>query len=304
MNQAYGKPVDLFALGVVAYNVLSGYSPFARFCNITQVSKYDPNLVIRGHYDFHAQYWGHASDGAKQFIRALLEHDPARRLTADQALCHPWLTGAAPLAAPVVIRENYDLDFLNEDADVNLSAHSNVNVNVNTRQDDLVETAEAGSAEQTPADINVVTPDSSPVQAEAALADDLLGEGIDLAVYELVPWTLLAPLLTPLGSANMTTVEENWQRRWPLLQVLYGCGYLGLRVKSQAQKIVHALFAESEKETEEGEGEVEGEGGEGDNPIAIPQSPRRYLLHQISNPGPMGAAFSRRDVVQSVASFV
>ena len=47
---------------------------------------------------------------AKGFIRALLDPDPARRLTAEQALAHTWLTTYAPSTEHDLsgLRENFD----------------------------------------------------------------------------------------------------------------------------------------------------------------------------------------------------
>jgi serine/threonine protein kinase len=41
--------------------------------------------------DFTADSWNEVSDKAKNLIRGLLEKDQTKRLTADDALAHPWL---------------------------------------------------------------------------------------------------------------------------------------------------------------------------------------------------------------------
>jgi serine/threonine protein kinase len=47
--------------------------------------------VVKGEYEFHAEYWGAVSEDAKDLIRGLLTLDMTQRLTVDQALAHPWV---------------------------------------------------------------------------------------------------------------------------------------------------------------------------------------------------------------------
>jgi len=79
----FHKAADMFALGVVAYCVMSGYPPW-------ESSDYESPLS--GTIHFHNQYWGHVSQDARDFIRSLLTVDPTQRLTVDGGLNHPWIT--------------------------------------------------------------------------------------------------------------------------------------------------------------------------------------------------------------------
>lgn len=47
--------------------------------------------VKRGKYTFDNRYWKDISEEAKDLIRNLLVVDPAKRITAEQALAHPWI---------------------------------------------------------------------------------------------------------------------------------------------------------------------------------------------------------------------
>jgi serine/threonine protein kinase len=47
--------------------------------------------IVKGEYEFHAEYWGAVSEDAKDLIRGLLTLDMTQRLTVDQALAHPWV---------------------------------------------------------------------------------------------------------------------------------------------------------------------------------------------------------------------
>ena len=96
----YDQLVDMFAAGIIMFVVLSGYHPF------------DPDgvnsprrmqaLMLRGAWSF--DDWRHDNGGgggawslvsaeAKELIARMLETDPRRRITAQQALHHPWTRG-------------------------------------------------------------------------------------------------------------------------------------------------------------------------------------------------------------------
>lgn len=82
----YSKPVDMWALGVVTYCMLGGYPPFEG----ADIDELFEN-ILRGDYSYHDEYWTSVSVEAKDFIRRLLCINPLARLTADQALQHPWV---------------------------------------------------------------------------------------------------------------------------------------------------------------------------------------------------------------------
>ncbi|XP_075327359.1 calcium/calmodulin-dependent protein kinase type 1D [Odontesthes bonariensis] len=91
-QKPYSKAVDCWSIGVIAYILLCGYPPF-----------YDENdsklfeQILKADYEFDAPYWDDISDSAKDFISCLMEKDPARRFTCEQALRHPWISGDTAL---------------------------------------------------------------------------------------------------------------------------------------------------------------------------------------------------------------
>jgi len=88
----YDKSVDLWSIGVITYVLLCGYPPF--------YAQSQPGLfekIINAEYNFPDPEWSYISDTAKDFIKNLLVLDPGKRLTAEQALKHPFLVlGNAP----------------------------------------------------------------------------------------------------------------------------------------------------------------------------------------------------------------
>ncbi|CEF60574.1 Calcium/calmodulin-dependent protein kinase I [Strongyloides ratti] len=87
-QKPYGKAVDVWSIGVIAYILLCGYPPF--------YDENDANLfaqIIRGEYEFDSPFWDDISDSAKDFISHLMCCDPSRRFNCDEALRHPWISG-------------------------------------------------------------------------------------------------------------------------------------------------------------------------------------------------------------------
>jgi calcium/calmodulin-dependent protein kinase I len=84
---AAGIAVDMWAMGVITFILLAGYPPFHD--DGDQRKLFD--RIRRAEYSFDEEYWGSITKQAKDLIKGLLTIDPAKRLTADQALTHPWV---------------------------------------------------------------------------------------------------------------------------------------------------------------------------------------------------------------------
>jgi len=83
---AYDTKSDMWSLGVIVYILLGGYPPF-----IEQNQRELFRKIRKGHYEFHEEYWGSVSDDAKDLISCLLTVQPAKRLSAEEALNHKWM---------------------------------------------------------------------------------------------------------------------------------------------------------------------------------------------------------------------
>ncbi|KAJ7812237.1 kinase-like domain-containing protein [Mycena olivaceomarginata] len=91
-----GRPVDVWAMGVVTYFLLAGYTPFDR-----DTPKLEMEAIIAGDYKFEPEeYWANVSDTARDFVRACLTIDPERRPTAAECLDTRW--GRALFPPPVL----------------------------------------------------------------------------------------------------------------------------------------------------------------------------------------------------------
>ncbi|GMI28354.1 hypothetical protein TrCOL_g13075 [Triparma columacea] len=87
LNKEYDKSCDMWSIGVITYILLCGYPPF-----------YGDNdheifaSVRAAQYDYPSPEWDGISGKAKDFIDHLLKKDPKARLTAANALDHPWFS--------------------------------------------------------------------------------------------------------------------------------------------------------------------------------------------------------------------
>eukprot|EP01041_Mallomonas_annulata_P009785 gene9785-20351_t len=90
MNENYGKAVDMWSIGVITYVLLGGYPPFDDD-NESKLFK----KIKRAEYEFHPDFWRGVSKEAKDLIKKLLVVTPSHRLTAEQAMQHPWLSANA-----------------------------------------------------------------------------------------------------------------------------------------------------------------------------------------------------------------
>jgi serine/threonine protein kinase len=76
---------SMWSVGVIVYILLGGYAPFeGQLGDLARV-------IIDGKYEFHPEYWRHISSSAKELIKALLQVNPNKRITASEALISEWM---------------------------------------------------------------------------------------------------------------------------------------------------------------------------------------------------------------------
>ncbi|XP_023202084.1 calcium/calmodulin-dependent protein kinase type II delta 1 chain isoform X6 [Xiphophorus maculatus] len=99
----YSKPVDMWACGVILYILLVGYPPF---WDEDQHRLYQQ--IKAGAYDFPSPEWDTVTAEAKDLINKMLTINPAKRVTAADALKHPWICQRSTVASMVHRQETVE----------------------------------------------------------------------------------------------------------------------------------------------------------------------------------------------------
>ncbi|XGW28427.1 hypothetical protein V3C99_008306 [Haemonchus contortus] len=99
----YGKPVDIWACGVILYILLVGYPPF---WDEDQHRLYAQ--IKAGAYDYPSPEWDTVTPEAKSLIDSMLTVNPKKRITADQALKVPWICNRERVASVMHRQDTVD----------------------------------------------------------------------------------------------------------------------------------------------------------------------------------------------------
>uniref|UniRef100_M4DKC1 non-specific serine/threonine protein kinase n=1 Tax=Brassica campestris TaxID=3711 RepID=M4DKC1_BRACM len=95
LHRAYGTESDMWMVGVMTYVLLSGSRPF------WAPTEYELfRAVLKTEPSFEEAPWPSLSPDVVDFVKRLLHKDYRKRLTAAQALCHPWLVGSHEMKIP------------------------------------------------------------------------------------------------------------------------------------------------------------------------------------------------------------
>lgn len=88
LRRPYTEKIDCWGCGVLAYILLSGFPPFPLNMKSDSVRR-----TTSAQFKFPLKHWGNVSEEAKDFIKQMLVVDASSRMSMDQALRHPWITG-------------------------------------------------------------------------------------------------------------------------------------------------------------------------------------------------------------------
>ncbi|VDM31284.1 unnamed protein product [Hydatigera taeniaeformis] len=88
LTHKHGAPVDMWALGVLLFIMVSGMEPFKRENEMDSF-----RAILKGELNFDGAEWEGISMHCKDLIRRLLAVEPVVRLTAIQTTNHKWISG-------------------------------------------------------------------------------------------------------------------------------------------------------------------------------------------------------------------
>jgi serine/threonine protein kinase len=96
LHRSYGTEADMWSIGVIAYILLCGSRPFwAR----TESGIF--RAVLKAEPSFDEAPWPTLTAEAKDFVKRLLNKDYRKRMTAAQALSHPWIRNSQQVKIPL-----------------------------------------------------------------------------------------------------------------------------------------------------------------------------------------------------------
>ncbi len=101
-REPVGFYTDMWSIGVLAYVLLSGLSPFSGH-NDVETLKNVKNCL----WDFDQESFKNISEEGKDFIRKLLIRNTTKRMTVHEALLHPWLKQEAPETTAQISNRKY-----------------------------------------------------------------------------------------------------------------------------------------------------------------------------------------------------
>lgn len=86
LRKKYDEKCDLWSCGVILYILLCGYPPFGG-----QTDQEILKRVEKGKFVFDPPDWNKVSDDAKRLVEMMLTYDSSKRISAEEALNHPWI---------------------------------------------------------------------------------------------------------------------------------------------------------------------------------------------------------------------
>ena len=124
LKKKYDEKCDLWSCGVILYILLSGRPPFGG-----ENDKQIMESVTSGKYDLHMAPFNKVSKSCIDLIKKLLELDPQKRISAQEALSHKWF------------KENKSKELFNKIKDQNILKRLIANLKLYKRDSIIQETA-------------------------------------------------------------------------------------------------------------------------------------------------------------------
>ena len=102
LKQEYSKSIDIWSLGIIMYNLLSG-GAHPLYITGDSTEKYKLKLLNKDKLYFSESF----STLAKDLIKKMTSYSPIHRYTVDQALKHPWITRTHDTKVPLTCLEMF-----------------------------------------------------------------------------------------------------------------------------------------------------------------------------------------------------
>lgn len=97
LKKKYSPASDMWAVGLIMYILLCGYPPF--YAETREELK---KKIVAGEIEFEDKHWSKISESAKELVRKMLKINPEERISAEEALKHPWVTQEAASSATTI----------------------------------------------------------------------------------------------------------------------------------------------------------------------------------------------------------
>ena len=95
LEDPVGFPVDLWACGVLLHLLVSGYPPFWSDDNEKMLL-----AAVRGQFTLSSSSWKKISNSCKNLVQRMLTVPASQRITATNALDHPWIFKMSTMTSP------------------------------------------------------------------------------------------------------------------------------------------------------------------------------------------------------------
>jgi calcium-dependent protein kinase len=97
----YGCEADLFSLGLILFCLFGAYSAFDPHCDKSDEEIQEVIVANKWSFEDYPEQWTAVSKEAKDLIKALLEPEASKRMTADGMLQAKWTNGEGTSTTPL-----------------------------------------------------------------------------------------------------------------------------------------------------------------------------------------------------------